>query len=52
MNENTPLSEASNSLKKKLQNEVKDAVHKIKTMTTEILKELLRADSPNFQLFL
>lgn len=45
MNENTPLSEAIKQLEEKIaKNEVKDAVHKIKFMTTrDVLKELIKS---------
>lgn len=44
MNENTPLREVIDQLEKRIaENEVKDAVHKIKFMTArDILKELIR----------
>ena len=44
MNENTPIKEAIERLEVRINNnEVKDAVHKIKFMTArDVLKELLR----------
>lgn len=45
MNENTQLSEAIKQLEEKIaKNQVKDAVHKIKLMTTrDVLKELIKS---------
>lgn len=45
MNENTQLSEAIKQLEEKIaKNQVKDAVHKIKFMTTrDVLKELIKS---------
>ena len=44
MNENTPIKEAVERLEARIKNnDVKDAVHKIKFMTArDVLKELLR----------